>query len=127
MTAMQRRKGQSGELEVCGLIRDLTGWDVKRKVRNHAHDFDLEGIPGWAPEVKRHATASRADIRAWWVQAEAQAGMLLPVLFYRANRGDWRAVWPLAVALSMQRADMWRGHEWTCETTVEAWATVARA
>ena len=128
MSAMQRRKGIGAELEVAGIIRDCTGWDVRRKVRQHAADSDLEGIPGWQPEVKRHKTASRAEIASWWLQTVAQATQALPVLFYRADRADWRAVWPLEVVLAAQwsAAGLWADIDWTADTTVEAWAAVAR-
>jgi hypothetical protein len=48
------------------------------------------------------------------------------VLLYRANRAEWRAMWPLAVLLAHQTADAWRRVEWTADTTVQAWAAVAR-
>lgn len=127
MGAMQRTKGKVGEREVAALIAEHTGWEVKRRVRQHDGDSDLEGIPGWSCEVKRHASATRSEIAGWWRQAVAQAkGALLPVLFYRLDRDSWRAVWPAAVGLSVQCAEMWRGYEWTAEGTVEAWAAVAR-
>lgn len=28
-----RTKGKSGEREIAALVRDVTGWDVKRRVR----------------------------------------------------------------------------------------------
>ena len=126
MSAMQRTKGQTGELEIAGIVRALTGWNVQRRVRQHDGDDDLVGIPGWAPEVKRHKAAGRADIARWWLQTVEQAGDALPVLFYRLDRDSWRAVWPLAVLLVGQRADAWHGIEWTADTTVQAWAAVAR-
>ncbi len=126
MSAMQRNKGKSGEREAGALVRELTGWDVRRRVRQHAGDSDLQGVPGWALEVKRHRTATPGEVARWWAQAVAQAGDLLPVLLYRADRAEWRAVWPLAVLLVHQTADAWRGVEWTADTTVQAWAAVAR-
>jgi hypothetical protein len=126
MSAMQRTKGASGERDVARLISDITGWDVRRRVRNHAGDCDLTGVPGWAPECKRHKAATRGVIAGWWMQACAQAGPLLPVLFYRLDRDSWRAVWPVVVTLKMQRAEMWGGYEWTVDGTLDAWAAVAR-
>lgn len=126
MTAMQRTKGQQGEREVAGIISALTGYEVKRKVRQHDNDSDLEGVPGWSVEVKRHKSAGRAEIAGWWRQTCRQAGGRLPVLFYRLDRDSWRAVWPVAVGLALQRAEQWSGYEWTVEGSVEAWAAVAR-
>lgn len=120
-----RRKGKVGERELAGLLADLTGWDVRRRVRQLEGDSDIEGLPGWSAEVKRHAKAARADIREWWGQAQAQASAtgLLPVLFYRANRDQWRAVWPVAVNV---KAEPWSGYEWTAEGSLDAWAAIAR-
>lgn len=141
MSAMQRTKGKAGEREVAALIRDLTGWDVRRRVRQHDGDSDLVGVPGWSVEVKRRRVAGRAEIAAWWRQTVEQAtrvaidpanattariARLLPVLFFRVDRDQWRAVWPVAVGLAVQHADQWRGYEWTAEGSVAAWAAVAR-
>jgi hypothetical protein len=141
MTAMQRAKGQAGEREIAALVRDLTGWDVRRRVRQHDGDSDLEGVPGWSVEVKRHRAAQRHQIAAWWAQTVQQAARapagppdvaaarmprLLPVLFFRADRDQWRAVWPVSLGLVQQSAEQWRGYEWTVEGSVSAWAAVAR-
>lgn len=126
MGAMQRNKGSKGEREIAGIIRDITGWDVRRRVRQHDGDSDLVGVPGWSVEVKRHAKADRADIRAWWLQCVEQADGFPPVLFFRRNRDEWRAVWPVAASLVSQSVDMWSDYEWTCEGSVQAWASVAR-
>ena len=126
MSAMQRTKGAQGEREISALIRDLTGWDVQRRVRNHAGDSDLVGIPGWSVEVKRHASACRGEIAAWWRQTCEQATDGLPVLFYRLDRDSWRAVWPVAVSLTTPPVERWGGYEWTSEGSVAAWAAVAR-
>lgn len=125
---MQRTKGKAGEREIAALIRDLTGWDAQRRVRQHDGDSDLVGIPGWAVEVKRHKTALPGEIAGWWAQTVAQAETHggVPLLLYRADRREWRAVWPLACLLVQQSADYWAGIEWTADTTVAAWATVAR-
>lgn len=141
MTASQRRKGKGGELELAGRIRGLSGWDVRRRVRQHDGDSDLEGISGWSAEVKRHKAAGRAEIGRWWRQTVQQATGVatdqtivataripcrLPVLFYRLDRADWRAVWPVSVLLTHQHAEMWVDYAWTCESSVETWAAVAR-
>lgn len=126
MNMMQRRKGQKGENELAALIRDLTGWDVRRRVRQHDGDSDLDGVPGWSVEVKRHKAATRSQIASWWLQTVAQARGVLPVLFHRLDRADWRAVWPVATLMVFQRDEYWTGYQWTAETTVEAWAAVAR-
>ena len=125
MSNMQRTKGQIGEREIAGIVRDLTGWDVRRRVRQHGGDSDLDGVPGWSIEVKRHRAATRGDIARWWTQAVAQAGELLPMLFYRVDRDAWRAVWPVATAFD-PKTEIWRSYAWTADTTIEAWAAAAR-
>lgn len=128
MTATSRRKGQTGEREVVRIISELTSWDVARKVRQHGGDDDIGGVPGWCVEVKRHKAATRSDVRTWWEQAVEQAdrAKLLPVLFYRRDRDEWRAVWPLSVVLGVPMAGGWLKYTLTCETSIDAWAAVAR-
>jgi hypothetical protein len=125
---MQRTKGKAGEREVAAIIADLTGWQVRRRVRQHEGDSDLEGVPGWSLEVKRHRAAAAGDIGAWWLQAVAQAGRsgATPLLLYRADRAEWRARWPLALLLTGSPQATWRSNDWTADTTVAAWAAVAR-
>ncbi len=128
MGKAQRDKGKAGERELASLVSDLTGWDVRRRVRQHDGDSDLEGIPGWSVECKRHEKATPGKIRAWWEQAVAQAtGADIPVLFYRPDYArEWRAVWPMAVLMTEQRSEYWSGYEWTADSSVQAWASVAR-
>lgn len=106
MSAKQLTKGAVGEREIATIVRELTGWDVRRRVRQHDGDSDLEGVPGWSVEVKRHRSASRGDIAAWWHQTvnQAERAAALPVLFFRVDRDAWRAVWPLVVMLIQQQA-----------------------
>jgi hypothetical protein len=127
MGLKSRTKGKAGEREIAAIIRDLTGWDIKRKVRQREGESDLEGVEGWCIEVKRHKTATRAEIREWWGQAQHQAiiatGDQKPVLFYRKDRDDWRAVWQLYPAPAFSTPD---GYIWTVEGSIEAWCDVAR-
>lgn len=117
-----RSKGKAGEREIAAIIRDLTGWDIKRKVRQLDGESDLEGVPGWCCEVKRHKSATRADIRQWWEQAALQAFAVgeTTVLFYRRDRDDWRAVWPMYLSAPHCH------YFWTVEGSIEAWCDVAR-
>lgn len=126
MSMMQRTKGKAGEREVAALIRDLTGWDVRRRVRQHDGDSDLLGVPGWSIEVKNVARAKLADIERWWAQTVNQADTLLPLLVYKRQPGKWRAVWPQAVLMIEQRAEYWRDVDYTVEGSVAGWAAVAR-
>ncbi len=105
---------------------DSLGFEVRHRVSQRDGDCDVEGIPGWSIECKRHRSATRGNLAAWWRQAVAQAtrANAMPVLFYRTDRAEWRAAWPRAVVLADQRADYWRGHEWTAGTSVQAWAAI---
>ena len=96
MSAMSRTKGQSGERELAALLTHVTGHDVRRRVRQHDGDSDLEGVPGWSIECKRYATAKHGNIYGmWWPQAlaQAQATGEQAVLLYRQDHGHWLAVW----------------------------------
>jgi hypothetical protein len=125
MGLKSRVKGKVGEREIAAIVRDLTGWEVKRKVRQLDGESDLEGVPGWCVEVKRHATATRGEIRSWWLQAvdQAKAEKKIPVLFYRKDKDEWRSVMPSVV---FTPSGDWPEYEWTVEGTVEVWAAVAR-
>lgn len=105
MAGMSRSKGQKGERELAALLASITGMDVRRRVRNHAGDDDLEGVAGWSIECKRNKTATPAQVAAWWRQATRQANAVCreAVLFYRADFGQWRAVWSAELMLTDSR------------------------
>lgn len=100
--SMSRDKGHRGELEVAEILKQLTGFDVRRRVRQHQGDSDLEGLPYWSVEVKRHASTPPGKLDEWWAQTIIQArdARALPVLFFRADRAGWRVAWPSALHLS---------------------------
>jgi len=126
MSKFSRDKGKRGERAVANIIFELTGWDAHRRVRNDHGDTDLIGVPGWAVEVKDHAKATMGDLKGWWAQACDQSKGLIPLLIYKRQRGEWRAVYPLCVHVHTQRADWWTDFDYTVECSLEAWATVAR-
>jgi len=81
-------------------------------------------VLGWSMESKRHASATRGDIADWWQQAVGQAERAgeKPVLFFRLNRREWRAVWSLGLHLGAE----WTAYEMTVEGSLTAWAAAAR-
>lgn len=89
MGALSRNKGEAGE-RVAALLAELTDCDVRRRVRQHDGDSDLEGLLGWCIEVKRHAKASRAAVAGWWRQVldQADAAGGIPVLFWRQDHDE---------------------------------------
>ena len=101
---------------------------MRRRVRQHEGDSDLEGPPGWCAEVKRHAKVTRAVLAGWWTQAVTQSDRAggIPLLVCRQDRYAWRAVWPVSVTLTQPTTALWRGYEWTAEGSPEAWAAVFR-
>lgn len=120
-------KGQDGEREIARLLADLLGVKVKRRVRQHQGDSDLEGLDGWSPEVKR---AARPRIAEWWRQAASQAITAgnFPVLFYRLDGGKWRAMWPIFAAMTPGEPCVlaWLDPNLAADSSVEAWASVYR-
>lgn len=125
MSASSRTKGQAGERELALLLSELTGFDVRRRVRQHEGDSDLTGIDGWSVEVKRYSSATQAQIEGWWHQAvqQARATKTLPLLCYRVDRGDWRAVWPAGVHLPHRPVPVEYGNTLTADPATW-WAMV---
>ena len=110
-----RNKGKRGERAVAELLRNYCNLEVRRRVRQHSNDSDLEGIPGWSVEVKLQA-APRLEL--WWEQARAQARPgTQPLLVYRLPRRQWRFVWPVLPQLL--------AYEHTVEGSIHAWAEAA--
>ncbi|RCX09800.1 putative PDDEXK endonuclease [Extensimonas vulgaris] len=98
MGSLSRTKGQSGERELAALLSELTGRRIARRVRQHAGDSDLVGLPDWCIESKRARSAPLSLVaREWWPQAVTQANAqgTIPLLCFRADRQPWRAVWPV--------------------------------
>ncbi|MBP8029227.1 MAG: hypothetical protein KAY73_04705 [Giesbergeria sp.] len=127
---MSRTKGASGERELARLLTEVTGHDITRRVRNLKGEDDLQGLPGWSIEAKRYKTITPGLMAMWWAQAQRQADAIgcEPVLFCRADRGLWRAVWP-AHLHQVQRPDSTR-HALPTDAIIEAapavwWALVA--
>lgn len=136
--ALSRAKGVAAERELAG---ELLEWLGVRLVRNldqsRAGGHDLVVAPDqpgpaaavmrrYALEVKRRARVTRADLLAWWSQAEAQAqaAALVPVLAYRADRSPWRIIVPLAeVRPGLTLAP---GLDYTADLSVPAFCSLIR-
>tara|TARA_R110002020_G_scaffold424295_1_gene633459 strand:- start:258 stop:692 length:435 start_codon:yes stop_codon:yes gene_type:complete len=95
-----RNKGRRGEREVIDVIDDLLG--LKLEV-NYSQTFggghDLISPNGYMPyaiEVKRRKAITQADLKNWWDQSVRQALKvnLLPCLWFRADRSDWKVAIP---------------------------------
>lgn len=116
-----RAKGQAGERQIARELADLLGLDVRRRVRNHAGESDLTGMPGWSIEVKHCATPS---LRAWWQQTVEQSKPgEIPVLFFRLPRKPWRAVVHIA---TLTGSTLSSSLDFTVEMSLPAFAEVWR-
>jgi hypothetical protein len=138
MGKAQRENGAAGERELARALYDELGVKLSRRLeQTRGGGFDLAPAPDqtgpvvevlarYAFEVKRHAMATPALLRAWWAQAEAQATAagLVPALAYRPDRGAWRFVLPLAAL----RPDLTRapGVEFTADLSLPAFCTIVR-
>lgn len=123
MSAMQRRKGATGERELARLLRDLLGADVLRNLdQPRQGGADLLGISGWAIEVKR---AARPALPAWWQQTCEQADrcQCKPALAYRLDRHPWLVVVALRhIANGFENAPM----ALRIETDLDVFAALVR-
>jgi Holliday junction resolvase len=119
---MSRIKGKGGERELAALLSSITGMEVRRRVRNLKGEDDLEGLPGWSVECKRYKTITPALVAEWWQQAQRQAAAIgcEPVLLYRADFGQWRAVWP-AHLVQHHRAQYALATDATIESAPAVW------
>ncbi len=115
-----RNKGAEGEREVARILRKELGIDVHRNWQAQAAGGGADIlIPGWAVEVKR---AKVLRIAPWWTQAAIQANSsgLRPVLIYRPDRGNWRAL----MAINDLRPDLRCPHQ--VDMALECWCEIYR-
>ena len=124
MAINSRNKGAAGEREVAKIIDDLLGIKVQRNLDQwRSGGFDLDGLEGWAIEVKR---AKKPLLAQWWAQTLAQAEQadLRPVLWYRLDNQKWRVVLPLKLLCA--GLEYSGGLEYTAEITPEGFACLYR-
>ena len=115
-----RNKGASGEREVAKILREEIGIEVHRNWQAQAAGGGADIlIPGWAIEVKR---AKVARMASWWTQAAVQAmsSGRHPLLVYRLDRGDWRAL----MSMCALRPDLGCHHQ--VEMNLACWANFYR-
>ncbi len=91
-----RNKGAAFEREVARMIHDHLGIDVRRNLTQYQEKGhgDLVGWDGVLIECKRHASATRSQVDAWWQETlqEAEQAQACPVLIYKADRQPVRVV-----------------------------------
>ena len=103
-----RRRGQSGEREVCALLSDALGVKVKRALgqeRDRGTDI-LECAP-FAIEVKRRTRI--ANLYEWIAQANKPKYLTddpIPVVALRADGKGWLAVMRFSDWLTLAREEI---------------------
>jgi hypothetical protein len=96
MTGSAKRKGDRSEIEACGVIYDLTGYPVRRRLGAGRRDDvgDLDGVPDTVIQVANWADVAAAAV-AKPREAEVQrvnADATFAATFVRFRGGLWRVV-----------------------------------
>lgn len=124
-----RAKGAQAERsfikELSEHLGDALTQPLKRNLeqtRNGGHD--IEGLDGWAIEIKRYRVIKEADINRFWGQAVDQAKRIgaTPVLAYREDFRSWRVRVPMGFMNAEWNADV----DFTIEVSLVAFATIVR-
>lgn len=105
MSAMSRRKGKTGELEVVNLLKER-GLKAQRTAPLQAAggttDADVIGVEGMHLEVKR---CERVEIDKWCAQVELAAHpSQVPCVVWRRSNQKWRVAMPFDDFLDLVRA-----------------------
>lgn len=102
MGRSQRMKGASGERELCGILQDALGIEVKRRL-GQARDsgFDI-ALPGFSVECKRRAKVAIL----YEALAQAMSGPDTPALMLRADGKDWLVVLHLPDFIRLAREEI---------------------
>lgn len=88
-----RNKGAQVEREFAALARELAGLRLVRNLeQSRSGGHDLNGLPGWAIEVKARAERpGPVELEQMWDQTVSQAASASarPVLVVKVNRRGW--------------------------------------
>lgn len=108
MTSPSKRKGDAAEREVAGLLSDLLGMPVRRKLGAGRQDDcgDIDGIPGWTLECKNRPNDVLRALREGLADVERE----------QANAGTTHG------AALIRRP----GARWFVAMSLEQFATVVR-
>lgn len=123
-----RSKGRRGEREVIEEINKLLGITLEINYsQSYGGGHDLLGCPGYAIEVKRRKAVTQADLKNWWNQTVVQANKvnLLPCLWFRADRNDWKVCIPDMYAMKNKFFEI---EDFNIASTMstELWAAIMR-
>ena len=100
MSKKSRTKGATFEREVCKMIEDQLGFEVRRNLDQYQikEQADIELADLFSIECKRYASAAGGWYQKdWWLQAERAAALknLVPVLIWRYDRQPIRIALPI--------------------------------
>jgi len=98
MSKKSRTKGAAFEREVCKLIKDEFGLDVRRNLEQYqVKDMGDIMLDPFLIECKRYASAGANWFRPdWWEQVKRSSqNEYIPVLIYKYDRQDIRVVLPV--------------------------------
>lgn len=106
MSGTQRSKGERGEREICGLIREALGVKVVRNVMQSRKTggADIKLNP-YSIEVKRRARIGL--IYDWMAQARKEcSGAERPLVVCRGDGKEWLAVMPIDELFKLIREEL---------------------
>jgi hypothetical protein len=96
MSNPAKRKGDSAELEVQALIRDLTGWPARRKLGAGRTDDmgDIDGVPYTVVQVAAYKDLARGirEKVPGCVEQQERAGATFGATFLRLRGGKYVVV-----------------------------------
>ena len=130
-----RAKGKSAEREVIGLLQEMIPTLKLERNLDQTRDggYDIKGLEGWAPEVKRYAQITWGDVDNFQKQTTTQAKDTgrKPVLFMREDRAPWVVVVRLTdimddivpEVMTLESMDAW-SLELTCQLTMAGFVHV---
>ena len=96
MSKSQRRKGRSGELELCRIFHDYGIPAKPGRAVSFGCTPDVIGVPGIHPEVKRVERLNAPEAMAQAVRDTEKFHDRVPTLFHRRNRSMWLATMRLS-------------------------------
>lgn len=92
MGMRERRKGAAGERELFARLRDL-GINVERNLgQTRDGGSDSTPVPGWSIECKRWGQRAHLSKAIEQAEKQAEGDGGIPVVMYRLDRGQWRAL-----------------------------------
>lgn len=108
-----RNKGATVEREFAALAYKLSGlWLTRNLEQSRSGGHDLDGLPGWAVEVKaRVERPGPGELAKMWTQTleQAKRADARPVLAIKVNRRGWVCY----IDAADMRPDWWdRGRAW---------------